>query len=811
MLKQLLFSVIVLCLACSCLVEEHPVKITAGISEELAVFRKKQVENVVYNLEFDIPLEKEDPIPAELTLQLDIVDLSQALQIDFKEERNMIHDVQIDGISIDIHFENNHIIVSKELLKEGRNVIMIKFTAGELSLNRNKDFLYTLLVPDRASTVFPCFDQPDIKAKYQLTVSAPENWKVLTSSVEVKSTTQDKRTRHEFGLSDPMSTYLFSFVAGVFQEAEQGDMYMLYRENNEEKIAESIDPIFNVHQQSLDFLEGYANYDFAFQKLDFASIPGFQYGGMEHVGAIQYRESALFLVNDVWMKEVFANFMADKIMNPAFPEINHDLQFNMSHFPRAYSEDRTQGTNPIRQQLPNLNDAGSLYGAIIYNKAPIMMRQLELLLGKEEFKLGIQKYIKQYAHGNADWPELIGIFAGDTKQWSEVWVNNSGRPVFTEEIKIDNGKISSLEILQSAEDGSSNIWPQTFSIGLDYGDTIQEVIVQSHTARTLISAVENLAEPDQIIYNYDGYGYGVFPTSKGIVTDNRLLSNEVARGYGYINAYENMLLGNLEPSFLLGQFLNGINEESNELILNYLTGIASEVFWKYLYEKERVDIQADMKAKLWGLLNADKLANVKKTIFGLYRSIAYTEDAKQNLYEIWKKDRNIENLKLNENDYANIAASLAIFGHEASERILSETTDRISNPDRKERFNWLKPTLSSDPAVRDAFMISLKNEEMREKESWVGSALGYIHHPLRQSESIKHFSLCLELIEEIQMTGDIFFPKRWLSSSVGNYSSSDALEILENFLDSNPDFSPVLKKKLLQAADPLYKAKKIKG
>jgi aminopeptidase N len=80
--------------------------------------------------------------------------------------------------------------------------------------------------------------------------------------------------------------------------------------------------------------------------------------------------------NDVWMKEVFANFMAAKIVNPSFPTSNHDCG-SSAHYPGAYDVDRTPGTNPIRQPLENLNEAGSLYGAIIYQKAPVVMRQLE--------------------------------------------------------------------------------------------------------------------------------------------------------------------------------------------------------------------------------------------------------------------------------------------------------------------------------------------------------------------------------------------------------------------------------------------------
>src|ERR1022692_2637648 len=82
--------------------------------------------------------------------------------------------------------------------------------------------------------------------------------------------------------------------------------------------------------------------------------------------------------DDVWMKEVLANFMAAKIVNPSFPEINHQLRFLLAHYPSAYEVDRTAGCNPIRQRLGNLDEAGSLYGAIIYDKAPVVMRQLEM-------------------------------------------------------------------------------------------------------------------------------------------------------------------------------------------------------------------------------------------------------------------------------------------------------------------------------------------------------------------------------------------------------------------------------------------------
>src|SRR5207253_1527361 len=156
--------------------------------------------------------------------------------------------------------------------------------------------------------------------------------------------------------------------------------------------------------------------------------------------------------NDVWTKEVFANFMAAKIVNPSFPGINHDLRFLLAHYPAAYDVDRTAGTNAIRQPLANLSEAGTLYGAIIYQKAPIVMRQLETLVGSDTFRDGLREYLKKYAYGNAAWPDLIALLDSrtpeDLKEWSHAWVEERGRPIVTTELSLSNGTIERLVLTQ---------------------------------------------------------------------------------------------------------------------------------------------------------------------------------------------------------------------------------------------------------------------------------------------------------------------------------------------------------------------------
>ena len=849
--RLLLFITFFLLLSCSS--KEDTIRLEKGISLELAKYRKQQVSNVVYHLDFDIPTTKTEPIPASLTLTLIIQDLTNDLFLDFNEAKSHLKSVNVNGDKTDINHQKEHIIISKKDLVLGENTIVISFNAGESSLNRNEDFLYTLLVPDRASTLFPCFDQPDIKARYQLTITAPKEWEVLCGAFEESSIEMGDFTKHIFSQTDIMSTYLFSFVAGKFTSVTKNpgafDMRFLYRENNQEKIEESVDEIFSIHQKAIDFLEEYTQVKFPFQKMDFVAIPPFQYGGMEHVGAIQYRASSLFLdknatqnrklsraklighetshmwfgdlvtmrwFNDVWMKEVFANFMADKIMNPVFPEINHKLNFMMSHYPSAYSEDRTKGTNAIRQYLGNLKNAGSLYGRIIYNKAPIMMRQLESLLGEAEFKEGIQEYIQTYSNENADWSELVTILdhktTSDIKSWSDVWVNSSGRPLFTEEVDLnEKGNVTKFVIHQKAEDGSQKVWVQSFKIQLKDKRGFEKTINLKNMGNSfdISSAVKDF-KPGQILYNTNGFGYGVFPIYKDKISSYKDIDDEVSRGAQFINLYENMLRGVVNPLETYGVFFEAMLVEENELILNYLSGRIQTIYWTFLTKKQQHAVQQKTESQLFTLLKKELPKNIKKTLFTLYQSTAISEKGKENLYAIWSKNKRIKNLFLNENESTSLAMKLAIYEHPKASEILKEQGAAISNKDRLARFQWLLPSLSNNEVIRDSFMKSLLEKENREKESWVQTALGNIHHPLRQDSATKHLKVILEELEAIQLTGDIFFPKGWLASSIGNYASKEAAVVLQSFLDTHPNYNPILLKKILQTTDNLTRAQNIK-
>jgi aminopeptidase N len=806
----------------------------SGVSSMLAASRKESIQQPVYTLQFTIPAEKDKAISANETIAFTLVNpVADSLEIDFKQASDHLLSLQVNDKPAAIIHRQEHLLIAPSLLQKGTNRIRIGFIAGNESLNRNNDYLYALFVPDRARTVFPCFDQPDLKAVFNLGLVVPKGWQALANAVLKDSSSTETSTTYQFAPSDTLPTYLFSFTAGKYAVVEQQGMRFLYRETDSAKIARSVDSVFRLHREAIEFLSGWTGIPFPFQKVGFVAIPAFQFGGMEHPGVVQYNAPGLFLdatstkdqliarssviahetahmwfgdlvtmqwFNDVWMKEVFANFMADKVSGQLMGRETFSQKFLLDHTPAAFGVDRTPGANPIRQQLDNLQEAGTMYGNIIYHKAPIMMRQLELLMGEKPFQAGVREYLQRYRYSNAAWDDLIAILSKHTKenlqQWNKVWAYRPGRPVFSFHI---NKAV--LTIQQKAETGAAATWPQQFEMALLYGDSIQTKQVAMNAAELKLPLAK---QPDAILFNSGGAGYGLFPA---FVSDRIFaLQNPVQRAAAYINAYENMLAGSKLSADMLIQFLSkGLLRETNELNLRLITGYCSNLFWQFLPPEKREILGVALEQTLWSAMERQKETNNKKILFQAFSGIFTSPAAFSKLKNIWQQQQAPEGIKLSEDDYTSLACALALRA-DTTNTFVKEQIERISNTDRKARLQFLQPALSPDSLLRDQFFESLHDLNNRRKEAWIGSALSYLNHPLRQHTFEKHLPESLNMLETIQQTGDIFFPQNWLGSIFGNYQSATAWNVVETFLQTHPDYNPKLKAKILQTTDNLHRA-----
>lgn len=426
-----------------------------GVDYTIASSRNAKIDSLRYDISFTLPKESEKEIEGFETVGFRYkAKKGEELLLDFKGKPAQIKDVEVNGRRYAAEIKGDHIAFPNSVLADGHNDISISFTAGERALNRRDDFLYTLFVPDRARTVFPCFDQPDMKATFRLELDMPAEWLAVSNTmVGSEAENSNGRKRVTFAPTEPLSTYLFAFAAGNFQREEfekEGRRFgIYYRETDQERIAQ-LPKIAEDVAAALSWQEEYTGIPYPFCKYDLVIIPGFQFGGMEHTGATFYADTRIFLpanatpddllartqlishetthmwfgdyltmrwFDDVWTKEVFANYYAAAITRERLPEFDHDLDWLRTYVGASVNEDRTAGATAIRQQLSNLADAGLVYNNIIYNKAPVMMAKLVKLMGAEAF---------QAAYGNILQPMPTAMPLG-TNLWKSLRVTLTSR------------------------------------------------------------------------------------------------------------------------------------------------------------------------------------------------------------------------------------------------------------------------------------------------------------------------------------------------------------------------------------------------
>ena len=302
--------------------------------------------------------------------------------------------------------------------------------------------------------------------------------------------------------------------------------------------------------------------------------------------------------NDVWMKEVFANFMAAKIVNPTFPAVNHELRFLFQNYPSAYDVDRTDGANPIRQELANLDEAGTLYGAIIYQKAPIVMRQLELLMGADAFRDGLREYLKGHAFGNATWTDLVSILdvrtPADLASWSKAWVDERGRPSIRTDLSVAGGKIDRLSFHQEDASGRPLVWTERLQVLVGGPAASKALDVTVNGADTPVPDASGLPAPKWVLPVGRGLGYGFFDLDRGtldfLTSSLHTIRDPLTRGAALVALWEAMLEGRVEPAKVMSELLTSLPQETDELIVQQLLDDVRGAFWRYTAPDERTSL-----------------------------------------------------------------------------------------------------------------------------------------------------------------------------------------------------------------------------
>ena len=783
-----------------------------GVPRAMAVERKRNISDLRYDLRFDIPLDVTQDVEGKETVHCTL-DKRSDLVLDFREDARKIHSVRANGRKCPVVAEYEHLVVPGRFLRKGLNRIEIEFTAGGQSLNRREGYLYTLFVPDRARTVFPCFDQPDLKASFTLELEIPSHWKAVSNNAieeeilrmgqagptsqapEEKSESNGGRKILRFKPTSPLPTYLFAFAAGEFEYQffpEQG-IGAYYRESDPAKTAQLQDIARQV-EFALKWLEEFTGVPYPFEKYDFVVLPGFQFGGMEHAGATFYNDTRLFLsanptpderlrqteliahetshmwfgdavtmewFNDVWTKEVFANYFAAEITAPLYPGLDHELNWLKTYKAAAVSQDRTQGRTSIRQELDNMCNAGLIYNSIIYNKAPVMMRSLVEMMGRDAFREGVREYVRKHLYGNATWDDLIEILSGhtdaDIRSFSREWVDSEMWPHFR--------AVSFRDALDSEKYGF----------------------------------IELSREQTDSLMAY-------FPT----------VTEALPRQAALMNLYENFCAGNIGDGKWTDFLIESLRTENDQLAASSMISYLAEPMLRALSSRRRPDVNrrdndnsTNREASLWEMADSHPLPSVRTQVLRLLMKNGSTEPGTERFLEIWSTG---QDERLSETDFMTLTYELAVRLPEKADSLIAVQRARLTDPDRIRQFDFIsravrteKTSGGRDEALtfgkssRDSLFESLSEPSNRRIEPWVLSVLYYLNHPLRDEESVKYIRPSLDLLSEIQRTGDIFFPGNWCEKLLAGHRCDAALNEVRKFLADNPGLHPLLRKKILQA------------
>jgi aminopeptidase N len=824
-----------------------------GVSEALAAERRAAIHDLRYDVSFRVPLERKEPVRGRVIARF-VLKAPHRVVLDFAQPPDRVVRLVVNGRETPPSLVDGHLIVPAAQTRAGANDVDVEFVSGDEALNRDEEFLYTLFVPARAQLAFPCFDQPDLKARYTLSLEVPDSWQAVANGRDVDGAPQATpgRKHVSFAETQPLPTYLFAFAAGKFavETATRNgrQMRLFHRETDAAKVARNRDALFDLHARALAWLEDYTAIPYPFGKFDIVLIPSFQFSGMEHAGAILYNQASQLLdesatqnqlldrastiahetahmwfgdlvtmkwFDDVWMKEVFANFMAAKIVNPSFPEVNHDLRFLLAHYPPAYQVDRTAGTNPIRQHLVNLNEAGQLYGPIIYQKAPIVMRQLETMLGERPFRDGLREYLKRYSFGNATWLDLVRILDARTPEnvaaWSRAWVEERGRPEFAVAVSADaRGRVSSMTLTMTDPLKRGLVWPQRMQVALGYGDTVRLLPVAVTGRVTRVPAAVGLERPRYVLPNGAGIGYGMFAlddASRTYLLDHvEEISDALTRGSAWVTLWDNLLVGRVQPGAFIDTALRALPREPDEQNAQRVLSYVVRVFWKFLPDVNRTSRSTVLEAALRQGLERAPTQSQKAAWFNAFRDIVLSREGVAWLERVWRREEKVPGLTFAEPDEITMALELAVREVADWKAVLDAQLARTQNPDRKARFAFVMPALSADPVVREQAFARFQNVENRRREPWVLESIAYLNHPLRQAHAARFVKPALDLLLEIRRTGDIFFPTRWMESTLSGHRSPEVAATVRKFLAENPRYPERLRWIVLTAADELFRA-----
>lgn len=417
-------------------------------------------------------------------------------------------------------------------------------------------YLYSQFETADAKRMFACFDQPDLKATFEVRVTAPAHWKVISNGATSSVEESGANRVHLFAVTPRMSTYLVALIAGPYAEWKDS-----YRDEHGEiplgiycrtSLAEHMDPerLFTETKQGFTFYHNNFGVPYAFGKYDQLFVPEFNAGAMENAGAVTFLEDYVFrskvtrasyerraetvlhemahmwfgdLVtmtwwDDLWLNESFATFASVLCQAEATEYTSAWTTFATVEKSWAYRQDQLPSTHPIAADIPDLHAVEVNFDGITYAKGASVLKQLVAYVGLEHFLAGLRDYFRAHAFGNATFSDLLTALerasGRDLSNWGQQWLKTTGLNTLRPEFEVDaDGKFTRFAVTQSgAAPGAGETRVHRLAVGIYDDDAGKLVRVHREEldvdgAQTEVPALVGVSSGKLILVNDDDLTY----------------------------------------------------------------------------------------------------------------------------------------------------------------------------------------------------------------------------------------------------------------------------------------------------------------
>ncbi|MGO9184601.1 MAG: aminopeptidase N [Mycobacterium sp.] len=431
-----------------------------------------------------------------------------------------VRSATLNGRELDVSAYDESIGIALRGLEE-HNVVVVdadcRYSNTGEGLHRfvdpvdNETYLYSQFETADAKRMFACFDQPDLKATFDMTVTAPKHWKVISNGATVSI----DNGVHQFATTPRMSTYLVALIAGPYAEwkdaysDEHGEIPLgIYCRAS---LAEHMDAdrLFTETKQGFGFYHKNFELPYAFGKYDQLFVPEFNAGAMENVGAVTFLEDYVFrskvtrasyerragtvlhemahmwfgdLVtmrwwDDLWLNESFATFASVLCQSEATEFTEAWTTFANADKSWAYRQDQLPSTHPIAAEIPDLAAVEVNFDGITYAKGASVLKQLVAYVGLERFLAGLRDYFRAHAFGNATFDDLVNALekasGRDLSGWGRQWLKTTGLNLLRADFDLDaDGRFTRFAITQSgAAPGAGETRVHRLAVGI-YDDSV---------------------------------------------------------------------------------------------------------------------------------------------------------------------------------------------------------------------------------------------------------------------------------------------------------------------------------------------------